>query len=236
MATVQDPNTGAWYDDETGMPASDPSGQPSGLPGTVIGGGPVSFNGMPGSYAGSGDVSFGGLPGTYVGGGSATLDGGPKNFGDIFGSQPSIPGVPAFTYDSFNAPAPFSAPSSQDVLNGDPGYGFRVGQGTQALQQSAAARGVLNTGGTLQDLIDYGQKAASQEYGNAYNRSLGTYQTNYNDALNAWQSNLGAQLAKYNANFGTQVQFPFQAASGQFGVNAGLQGQLFNQQFQTATA
>lgn len=52
----------------------------------------------------------------------------------------------------------------------DPGYQFRLDQGTQALERSAAARGGLLSGGTLKDLTDYQQGAASQEYGNAYNR------------------------------------------------------------------
>jgi hypothetical protein len=52
----------------------------------------------------------------------------------------------------------------------DPGYQFRVDQGKQALERSAAARGGVLSGGMLKDLTDYSQGAASQEYGNAYNR------------------------------------------------------------------
>lgn len=95
--------------------------------------------------------------------------------------------TPGFSYPSFNAP------SGQDVLNGDPGYGFRLGQGEQALQGSAAARGVLNTGGTLKDILNYGQNAASQEYSDAFNRALGIYNTNYTTGL-------GAHNALFNEN------------------------------------
>lgn len=52
----------------------------------------------------------------------------------------------------------------------DPGYQFRLDQGTQALERSAAARGGLLSGGNLKDLTNYQQGVASQEYGNAYNR------------------------------------------------------------------
>ena len=52
----------------------------------------------------------------------------------------------------------------------DPGYKFRLDQGSQALERSAAARGGLLSGGHLKDLTDYQQGVASQEYGNAYNR------------------------------------------------------------------
>lgn len=49
-------------------------------------------------------------------------------------------------------------------------YKFRFNQGQQALERSAAARGMLNSGNTLAALADYGQGQASQEYGNEFNR------------------------------------------------------------------
>ena len=52
----------------------------------------------------------------------------------------------------------------------DPGYQFRMDQGSNALQSSAAARGGLMNGGTLKALDRYGQDYASGEYTNAYNR------------------------------------------------------------------
>lgn len=52
----------------------------------------------------------------------------------------------------------------------DPGYQFRMQEGQKALERSAAARGGLQTGGTLKALAQYGQNFASNEYQNAYNR------------------------------------------------------------------
>lgn len=52
----------------------------------------------------------------------------------------------------------------------DPGYQFRMQQGADALQRSAAARGGLMNGGTAKALTEYGQNFASNEYQNAYNR------------------------------------------------------------------
>jgi hypothetical protein len=52
----------------------------------------------------------------------------------------------------------------------DPGYDFRMEQGQQGLERSAAARGGLLNGGTLKALTRYGQDYASGEYANAYNR------------------------------------------------------------------
>lgn len=52
----------------------------------------------------------------------------------------------------------------------DPGYAFRMAEGQKALERSAAARGGLQTGGTLKALTRYGQDVASNEYQNAYTR------------------------------------------------------------------
>jgi hypothetical protein len=131
----------------------------------------------------------------------------------IYGNMPEIPNIPAFDF------APFAPPSAQDVLQNDPGYQFRLGQGLQAVQQSAAARGVLNTGGTLKDIADYGQNYASGEYGNAFNRALSGYQTNFADALQRYNANLQTQyVMPYTANWQQYLQ-----AGNNFNTNVGQQ-------------
>jgi len=54
----------------------------------------------------------------------------------------------------------------------DPGYNFRMAEGMKALERSAAARGLLQSGGTLKGIQQYGQNIASDEYQNAFNRYL----------------------------------------------------------------
>ncbi len=54
----------------------------------------------------------------------------------------------------------------------DPSYDWRFRQGQQAIERSAAARGTLLTGDTAKALTDYGQGAASQEFGNIFNRNF----------------------------------------------------------------
>jgi hypothetical protein len=51
-----------------------------------------------------------------------------------------------------------------------PGYEFRVAQGRQAIERSAAARGGLNSGATMKALQGYGQGMAADEYGTFMNR------------------------------------------------------------------
>lgn len=66
--------------------------------------------------------------------------------------------------------------AAQQFLQMDPGYGFRLSEGTKALERSAAARGGLLSGNTGRALQRYGQDLASQEFGNAYGRLAGLAQ------------------------------------------------------------
>lgn len=78
------------------------------------------------------------------------------------GDGTSNAGTPG--YGSLNTP--FSATQFQ----ADPGYQFRFNEGLNGVQNSAAARGGLLSGGALKALTKYGQDFASNEYQNAYNR------------------------------------------------------------------
>lgn len=52
----------------------------------------------------------------------------------------------------------------------DPGYQFRLDEGTRALERGAAARGGLLSGGFARKALRYAQDYASNEYQNVYNR------------------------------------------------------------------
>lgn len=88
----------------------------------------------------------------------------------------------------------------------DPGYKFRMQQGQQAIERSAAAKGTLLTGGTLKDLTDYQQGTASQEYGNVYQRALTDWQNNYNSALTNYQTKYNAGLSDWTTNYNAANQ------------------------------
>jgi len=55
-------------------------------------------------------------------------------------------------------------------LQASPGYQFRLNEGMNGVQNSAAARGGLLSGGTLKAIQKYGQDFASNEYQNQFNR------------------------------------------------------------------
>jgi hypothetical protein len=83
---------------------------------------------------------------------------------------------------------PTFKPPTPEELAANPSYQFRLRGGQQAIDRSAAARGMLRTGGTLKDLAEYGQNFASQEYENAYDRALREYDLQRQNALDKWKS------------------------------------------------
>lgn len=109
----------------------------------------------------------------------------------------------------------------------DPGYQFRVAQGLKAIQNSAAARGGALSGGTLKGITDYSSGAASQEYNNAFNRSLSTYQTNQNALLS--RAGLGQNATQQLGQAGT-------AAAGQVAGTTLTAGEQQAQDLQNAAA
>lgn len=112
----------------------------------------------------------------------------------------------------------FQAPTDVTEQN-DPGYKFRLSQGLEALQNSAAARGNLLSGNTAKAINDYAQNSASSEYGNVYNRSLGEYQQRFNQ-FQIGQSNTYNRLAALSGIGQTtagQLSSAGQAASNNIG-------------------
>ena len=77
-------------------------------------------------------------------------------------------------------------------LVNDPGYQFRLQQGQQTLENSAAARGNLLSGAHLKDLQGYAQGMASQEGAAAYNRDMNAYNNTQNQLANLMQSGMNA--------------------------------------------
>lgn len=120
------------------------------------------------------------------------------------GAFPSFGGRSRLSFDfgpapRFNAPR-FKPPTLEEAQN-EPGYAFSLDQGRKALESSAAARGTLNTGGTLKGTLEYGQKLGQQNYQNVFNRALSVFDRLYQGELDMykpllteWQTNaLGQQ-------------------------------------------
>lgn len=120
---------------------------------------------------------------------------------------------PDFDYQSFAEPAPFSygefaydsftPPSLEDAQN-EPGYAFARDEGQRALLNSRLA--TRRTGGTLKDLIGWGNKFAEQNYGNVYNRTANTYGINRGNAFENFQTNRSHAFDTHNTNRGNAFQ------------------------------
>jgi hypothetical protein len=152
-------------------------------------------------------------------------------------------------------------PFNYNLYQDDPGVGFRMKTGLDALERTAAARGGLVSGNQLQGAVKYGQEFGSQEYNNAFNR----YQLERQARLGPLQSLTGMGQTTANTlgtsgqNFATNVGNDMQAganarASGYIGGanavsggigqylnytnaqnNANFQNQLLNRYMQPAT-
>jgi len=92
--------------------------------------------------------------------------------------------------------------TGQDIYS-DPSYQFRLQQGQNAIQSSAAAQGGLLSGATLKALQGYGQDMASQEYSNAYNRFNADQTNRYNRLSNL--VGIGQNAAVQVGNAGAQT-------------------------------
>jgi hypothetical protein len=91
------------------------------------------------------------------------------------------------------------------ILGGDfskfyssPGYQFRMDQGREAIDRSAAARGALNSGQVLKELDRYGQGIASDEYGNYLNQLYNL--AGYGQTATQNTAQLGANAAQGYGN------------------------------------
>jgi hypothetical protein len=119
----------------------------------------------------------------YRDAGTAVLPSLQKMASDISSTTP-------FSYSPFS----FTAADYQK----DPGYDFVQGQGEQAIQRAATAKGANYSGATLKELSRFNTGLASTDFNNAFNRASTTYGTNFNTALNTFSTNLGAKVTGYN--------------------------------------
>ena len=94
---------------------------------------------------------------------------------------------------------------SQEALEADPGYQFRLKQGQQALERSLAAQGLGQSGAALKAAQEYGQGLADQTYNDYFGRQAQLANMGYGAAggLGSLYTNLGnvqaaAEIARMN--------------------------------------
>lgn len=155
------------------------------------------------------------------------------------------PGAPTFTPPAYTPPpafvkppdfsyADFVAPDPNN-LNDDPSFKYQLKTEQDAISRSAAAKGILNTGGTINDLLVNANDVASTGYQNLWNRKMGEYNTNRQGAFDAYKTNYGISADVADRNERTQFVQPFtfgyQGAQDAFNANVHNwdQGQFYAQ-------
>lgn len=105
-----------------------------------------------------------------------------------------------------------------------PGYDFRLQQGQDSLQASAAARGGLYSGAAMRDLMKFGQDYGSNEYGNYLARLGARADTGMSAAQMSGQASQQAAAGVSNAlgNIGNA------RAAGAIGVGNAVTGGIQN--------
>lgn len=89
-------------------------------------------------------------------------------------------------------------PSGFTDFTGTPGYQFRLSQGQQAIDNSAASSGDLFSGRTLRGLSDYGQGTGAQDFGGYMDRLAGV--ANMGQASAAGVATAAGNLGMANGN------------------------------------
>ena len=95
----------------------------------------------------------------------------------------------------------FTAPTLEQAEQ-TPGYQFNLQQGTQAINENAAANGTLMSGNTGTALENYGQGLAQNAYQQTYNNALAQYQTNVAGLQGAVNTGLSSTGQLSSANLG----------------------------------
>jgi hypothetical protein len=103
-----------------------------------------------------------------------------------------IPGAADYRY----TPGAVPTLSGQELLANDPGVAFRLQEGRNALEASAAARGGALSGPALAALQRQGQELSSQEYGNAWQRASQQAQMREGWAQQASQMGFGQAMSE----------------------------------------
>lgn len=151
--------------------------------------------------------------------------------GSVNAQQVQAPG--ALNAQMLNQPGGFQNLSA-DQMAQTPGYQFALQQATGAMENSAAAQGMLHSPNTVQGIGQLATNLASQTYQQQNQNALQAYQTNFNNAYATTGANNAAAAQAYGLTnqYGMQAQLANQGANlqaGQFNAGQSLAAQEANQ-------
>lgn len=94
-------------------------------------------------------------------------------------------------------PGTFKFDASQVEL--DPAFERRLNTGIEALDKSAASRGMVQSGAQQKAITNYAQDLVSDEYAKAYDRAYQEQAANYGSAVDQYSRQYGSELDQYNS-------------------------------------
>lgn len=110
-------------------------------------------------------------------------------------NAPSFEAPPKFQYDAFQKP------EFADIFK-DPSYQGRRDEGLNAIQNSAAAKGLTRLPQTMKALGGWNQDFASREYGNIFDRAAQSYDRNRANAADTYAMNYGVSRDVFDRGYG----------------------------------
>jgi hypothetical protein len=127
----------------------------------------------------------------------------------------------------------------QATLEQTPGYQFNLAQGLKSVQNSAAARGLGNSGAALKGAASYATGLADSTYQNQFNNATtnaqNVYTANLNNSTNTYNAEVAGQTNEYNRLMGlTSVGEAAAAQTGAYGTQTA--GNIGQGAIQTAQA
>lgn len=136
-----------------------------------------------------------------VGGGTTPVQGVTSTpLGSTGAGGTTLPAASAAYWTRPTVTAPEVDPGNPMDFFDDAGYQFRLQQGQDGIQNTAAAKGSLLSGATLKSLTNYASDLASQEYGKAYDRYTNTRDYNRNVYTNNRDFDQAAAADERNYN------------------------------------
>lgn len=125
----------------------------------------------------------------------------------------------------------FAKRYTPEDLTNDPGYQFRLAEGTKAINQSLGAKGGLFSGQALKEAQNFGQGLADQTYNDAYRRYVEDQQRQYNQ-LSGQQGvglNAAGTLADVSQNYAANAGNLYGTAGDIAANRVTQQGNVLNQ-------
>ena len=134
---------------------------------------------------------------------------------------------PEFNAPEFNAPGQFAYPDyaspTPEEAAAEPGYEFGRKEGLRAMTNASSAQGLLRTGGTLKDMMAYGQGLAGQQYRDVDTRKRTTWEGNRFNQADIYDRDYRNAITENMLGYNREADI-YNRALSTYGTNLGTAG------------